>query len=69
MAAGMSSRFAPISYEKPKALLFVKGEILLRGCQIRICPMCSGKWRNDQYRCIWWLLTLGNSEICFRTAP
>lgn len=29
MAAGMSSRFAPISYEKPKVLLFVKGEILI----------------------------------------
>lgn len=29
MAAGMSSRFAPISYECPKALLKVKGEILI----------------------------------------
>jgi hypothetical protein len=29
MAAGMSSRFAPLSYEKPKALLNVKGEILI----------------------------------------
>ena len=29
MAAGMSSRFAPISYEIPKALLKVKGEILI----------------------------------------
>jgi len=29
MAAGMSSRFAPLSYEKPKALLKVKGEILI----------------------------------------
>lgn len=29
MAAGMSTRFAPISYEKPKALLEVKGEILI----------------------------------------
>ncbi len=29
MAAGMSSRFAPLSYEKPKALLSVKGEILI----------------------------------------
>lgn len=29
MAAGMSSRFAPISYEKPKGLLKVKGEILI----------------------------------------
>ena len=28
MAAGMSSRFAPLSYEKPKALLKVRGEIL-----------------------------------------
>lgn len=29
MAAGMSSRFAPLSYEKPKGLLRVKGEILI----------------------------------------
>lgn len=29
MAAGMSSRFAPLSYEKPKGLLLVKGEILI----------------------------------------
>lgn len=29
MAAGLSSRFAPLSYECPKALLRVKGEILI----------------------------------------
>lgn len=29
MAAGTSSRFAPLSYEKPKSLIKVKGEILL----------------------------------------
>ena len=29
MAAGMSSRFAPLSYEKPKGLLIVKGERLI----------------------------------------
>ena len=29
MAAGMSSRFAPLSLEKPKALLNVKGEIMI----------------------------------------
>lgn len=29
MAAGMSSRFAPLSYEKPKGLMLVKGEILI----------------------------------------
>ena len=29
MAAGMSSRSAPLSYEKPKALLNVKGELLI----------------------------------------
>ena len=29
MAAGTSSRFAPISYERPKALIPVKGEILI----------------------------------------
>ncbi|HHX19019.1 MAG TPA: NTP transferase domain-containing protein [Clostridiaceae bacterium] len=29
MAAGLSSRFAPLSYEKPKALFEVRGEILI----------------------------------------
>ena len=29
MAAGTASRFAPLSYEKPKALISVKGEILI----------------------------------------
>lgn len=29
MAAGTSSRFAPLSYERPKALISVKGEILI----------------------------------------
>ena len=29
MAAGLSSRFAPISYEKPKGLLQVRGEVLI----------------------------------------
>lgn len=29
MAAGTSSRFAPLSYEQPKALITVKGEVLL----------------------------------------
>lgn len=29
MAAGMSSRFAPLSYEKPKGLMEVRGEILI----------------------------------------
>ena len=29
MAAGMSSRFAPLSHEKPKALITVKGEVLI----------------------------------------
>lgn len=29
MAAGFSSRFAPISYEKPKGLLNVRGEVLI----------------------------------------
>jgi CTP:phosphocholine cytidylyltransferase-like protein/thiamine kinase-like enzyme len=29
MAAGMSSRFAPLSYEKPKGLLVVRGEVLI----------------------------------------
>lgn len=37
MAAGTASRFAPLSYEKPKALLCVKGEILIERqiCQLR----------------------------------
>ena len=29
LAAGTSSRFAPLSYEKPKGLLIVKGEVLI----------------------------------------
>ncbi len=29
MAAGTSSRFAPLSYEKPKALVTVRGEVLI----------------------------------------
>ena len=29
MAAGTSTRFAPLSYEKPKGLLKVKGEVLI----------------------------------------
>lgn len=29
MAAGLSSRFAPISYEKPKPLIEVRGEVLI----------------------------------------
>ena len=29
MAAGVSSRFAPLSYERPKALIDVKGEVLI----------------------------------------
>lgn len=29
MAAGMSSRFAPLSYEMPKGLIVVKGEVLI----------------------------------------
>ena len=29
MAAGLSSRFAPISYEKPKGILRVRGEVLI----------------------------------------
>ena len=35
MAAGLSSRFAPLSYEKPKALITVKGEVLIER-QIRM---------------------------------
>ena len=29
MAAGMSTRLAPLSYEKPKALLTIHGEVLI----------------------------------------
>ena len=29
MAAGTSSRFVPLSYELPKALITVKGEVLI----------------------------------------
>lgn len=44
MAAGMSSRFAPLSYEKPKALLQVKGDILIE----REIRPASGS-RNPRY--------------------
>ena len=29
MAAGLSSRFVPLSYDKPKGLTVVKGEVLI----------------------------------------
>lgn len=29
LAAGTSSRFAPLSYERPKALITVRGEVLI----------------------------------------
>ncbi|WP_296400272.1 sugar phosphate nucleotidyltransferase [uncultured Acidaminococcus sp.] len=37
MAAGTSSRFAPLSYERPKALIEVKGEVLIERqiCQLK----------------------------------
>lgn len=37
MAAGTASRFAPLSYERPKALIEVKGEVLIERqiCQLR----------------------------------
>lgn len=37
MAAGLSSRFAPISYEKPKALIEIRGEVLIERqiCQLQ----------------------------------
>lgn len=35
MAAGISARFAPLSYEKPKGLLEVRGEVLIER-QIRL---------------------------------
>lgn len=37
MAAGTSSRFAPLSYEMPKALVTVKGEVLIERqiCQLK----------------------------------
>ena len=43
MAAGLSSRFAPISYEKPKGLLRVRGEILIERQieQLREAGICS----------------------------
>lgn len=37
MAAGTSSRFAPLSYERPKALITVRGEVLIERqiCQLK----------------------------------
>lgn len=40
MAAGMSSRFAPLSYERPKGLLNVRGEVLIER-QIRQLHECG----------------------------
>ena len=40
MAAGFSSRFAPLSYETPKGLLNVRGEIMIER-QIRQPEFCS----------------------------
>lgn len=43
MAAGCSSRFAPLSYEHPKALIRVKGEILIERqiCQLKEAGITS----------------------------
>lgn len=43
LAAGLSSRFAPISYEKPKGLLRVRGEILIERQieQLRAAGICD----------------------------
>lgn len=43
MAAGTSSRFVPLSYEKPKGLLEVKGEILIERqiTQLREAGICD----------------------------
>lgn len=37
LAAGLSSRFAPISYEKPKGLLRVRGEVLIERQIEQLC--------------------------------
>lgn len=37
MAAGTSSRFAPLSYERPKALIEVKGEVLIERQIRQLC--------------------------------
>ena len=52
MAAGTSSRFAPLSYEKPKALIEVKGEILIER-QLRQL--------QESVRCCWLLAIRKNS--------
>lgn len=48
LAAGLSSRFAPISYERPKGLLRVRGDILIerqieqaQGCRYQRYHYCS----------------------------
>ena len=47
MAAGLSSRFAPLSYETHKALIKVKGEVLIERQIKQINRWDSG----DCYRC------------------
>lgn len=55
MAAGLSSRFAPLSYERPKALITVKGEVLierqirqLREAGIREIILVAG-YKKEQF--------------------
>ena len=53
MAAGVSSRFAPLSFETPKALTEVKGEILIerfkewRAYKRKIKCLCKHKYKLD----------------------
>lgn len=56
MAAGTSSRFAPLSYEKPKGLIRVRGEVLierqirqLREAGVREIILVTG-YKHEQFR-------------------
>ena len=48
MAAGLSSRFAPLSYEKPKGVLTVRGEVTSSGRSAsfrrRASPTSPSSW-------------------------
>ena len=75
MAAGTSSRFAPLSYEKPKALIEARGEVLierqikqLKEAGIREIILVTG-YKKDQFNYLkdkYGIKTLFNSEYSIR---
>ena len=65
MAAGLSSRFVPISYEKPKGLLRVRGEILIEekyGVSVVFNRQYASRNNNSSLKAV--ESKLGNTYIC-----